>query len=1403
MSDLIEVVANVDAARVRRASVGGRSYLVAPMTLIVPGVLAGSRGPLYYPPDEVSRNVGIWDRAPLTLGHPQRDGAYVSANEPGILAATGLGHVRNPRYDGQLRAEGWFDELRTRNLSPETHKALCDGRPFELSTGLVTDNHPAPKGSHHNGVPYNATARNYRRDHVAILHGAAAGVGACSVKDGCGVLVNQAAQWGVLTLNFSTNAKDAGGHGSDKRGGGGLPDMSELLKRMASSPHSITRTAAALSRKADQLGTTSAHLNAGNAHLRATAKHAAAGRHDLAQQHAAMAAYHQQAPVRNARQPSGELDITPEKACRILRDKSIRGKPLTDAQRGMFGARCGERGKTRNLLWHDGTLNCGGEGSGVPGPCPASGKKGKQPTHLQAAQLHDLAAAAHSRAAAVMGGKATLEAASASTKARSVTDKLAPAGSDLAKKAQSASYSSYQAQQSKKSSENARGPQQAQSAAKSWKAHHEQAAAGHQELAEAHNKASMTTNCGGAGGTPGPCPLRVDKIRHNLPTKLTSHEHRIVRAMLPDQRKAVEAALRPGAADEHVHAAIGHIERRRQTLLSGSAGAGHGDLPGYAGLSLKLRSKLKEPWVKVLGTTSNELDGLLSNCGGAGGTMGPCPAHEGGAHGRAIEAHAASMAARRLSQATNVKERQGRWKGYNHNLAATAARGAVDSARRGNLRVALAAHETAAYKHGLAAGEHEVASLSTGATADDMNWQLGHKQARYAHLKAKQLHDNAAATLRGIGIGSRRPPDSSTMVSRTGNHTGNARLLWSHAMSNDAQPQVPGTVADDHADEMCQIDSGVCVNCGGVGGTMGPCPSGGKKTYGVLATTAAYHTTQAKQKSVIAQKTDTAETHRKAADAHEQASDSHRAAELAAHAAGLGAKVDHHRVMADKHQQAANDHGLRSHTHNDTALPTVSVKRSIWNKLGALLGITGGGNDVANADESLEERLTEVRDAFRDAHAKPMYDPYTGERMGDVPQCYLRAVYDDHVIYDEDGELYRQTYADDEEMEQITFGTPEPVEIEYVPSGGGGVDNHLTDNAWSDAARQAAAEARKNKGKTSALAHASSEKADELSKVAHAKGTADAHEKAQYAHEAASGHHATAGDVMSHGKGQSIPAGAALHYKAANAHDKAANEHYQLRMAAGTRNQTTTANADGGDDGRTTSPSLDGATDMNLTADRKKEIVANLTANCSCNGHDMPWKGQTAEQLGALSDGELAAYDRVRAASAANATQTNNEALVKDIVAAVGKAYGLAPVTTNAAGQAEAPTMAYDDWMRRAPAQIRESVALAEEAVHNHKVELVQQLVANIADDAKRQERGKKMLTMTLNELKELVELLPRPAAPAPAPQFQHRSAMNWAGAAGGPPQVGLPTAQEPVPEPVYNFAEWAGKGGKKAAAVA
>jgi hypothetical protein len=176
--------------KTRRATMGGRAYVVAPLSLIVPGVLNGNRGPGYYPLEEIERHPAAWNGMPIVVNHPYRQGRAVSARSPEVLDKSGVGFVFNTRVKGKLAAEGWFDEEATLRIDPRIYGALEASVPIELSTGLDMDREPAEFGSVYNGSTYEWVARNFRPDHLAVLPD---DVGACSLAHGCGVLVNSAA----------------------------------------------------------------------------------------------------------------------------------------------------------------------------------------------------------------------------------------------------------------------------------------------------------------------------------------------------------------------------------------------------------------------------------------------------------------------------------------------------------------------------------------------------------------------------------------------------------------------------------------------------------------------------------------------------------------------------------------------------------------------------------------------------------------------------------------------------------------------------------------------------------------------------------------------------------------------------------------------------------------------------------------------------------------------------------------------------------------------------------------------------------------------------------------------------------------------------------------------------------
>lgn len=265
------------AGPIRREAFNGRKYLVASARLIVPGVLPGSDGPLLYPPEEIVRNYSDWNGMPLvaknvsgfpratSTAHPFKDGKPTTARSPVILAAQGVGWWYNTSIDpttANLDGEAWFDEEDTRRVDSRILTRLEAGQTIEVSSGLGLTKVPAPPGSTHNdGRPFSSVARNYHPDHVAVLIDE---IGACSIKDGCGILVNSDG-----SLYQETYALE----------------FAEAIL-------------------ANEL-------------------------------------------------PSASANVTPDKACKILKDGTVHGKPLTDKQRGMFGSICGKRDKSTNSYGGD------------------------------------------------------------------------------------------------------------------------------------------------------------------------------------------------------------------------------------------------------------------------------------------------------------------------------------------------------------------------------------------------------------------------------------------------------------------------------------------------------------------------------------------------------------------------------------------------------------------------------------------------------------------------------------------------------------------------------------------------------------------------------------------------------------------------------------------------------------------------------------------------------------------------------------------------------------------------------------------------------------------------------------------------------------------------------------------
>jgi len=181
-----KLAANLSVSRARTETIDGEDYLVAPVTMIVPGILHGSQGPLLYGAETVASNYSEWNDVPVLLQHPADGG---SGKRHDILLEQGLGTVRNAIIkEGKLKGDACIHVERLSQLDAATLRNLRDGRPIECSTGLGFDSEKAPDNAVHNGDSYTGVITHIYPDHLAILPDT---VGACSIQDGCGVLVNK------------------------------------------------------------------------------------------------------------------------------------------------------------------------------------------------------------------------------------------------------------------------------------------------------------------------------------------------------------------------------------------------------------------------------------------------------------------------------------------------------------------------------------------------------------------------------------------------------------------------------------------------------------------------------------------------------------------------------------------------------------------------------------------------------------------------------------------------------------------------------------------------------------------------------------------------------------------------------------------------------------------------------------------------------------------------------------------------------------------------------------------------------------------------------------------------------------------------------------------------------------
>jgi hypothetical protein len=112
----------------------------------------------------------------------------------------------NTKYEkGRLKSEAWIERSRADKVDQRILEAVKCNEMMELSTGVFVDEDKTP--GKWLKEDYNAVARNYRPDHLALLPDK---IGACSIADGAGFLRNEDVSLNESSFsNISTALGDA------------------------------------------------------------------------------------------------------------------------------------------------------------------------------------------------------------------------------------------------------------------------------------------------------------------------------------------------------------------------------------------------------------------------------------------------------------------------------------------------------------------------------------------------------------------------------------------------------------------------------------------------------------------------------------------------------------------------------------------------------------------------------------------------------------------------------------------------------------------------------------------------------------------------------------------------------------------------------------------------------------------------------------------------------------------------------------------------------------------------------------------------------------------------------------------------------------------------------------------
>jgi hypothetical protein len=526
----------------------------------------------------------------------------------------------------------------------------------------------------------------------------------------------------------------------------------------------------------------------------------------------------------------------------------------------------------------------------------------------------------------------------------------------------------------------------------------------------------------------------------------------------------------------------------------------------------------------------------------------------------------------------------------------------------------------------------------------------------------------------------------------------------------------------------------ITVNCGGPGGTRGPCKGG-----------AASRAASAASSNAI-----TADTHKAAADAHDKAKDVHLAHAQTARAAGK------HEV-ADAHEKLAAAHEAQSSTHQDAVKAHGERDVEVKGQETGPKDLRSGSHETGkHEDDSIQLSLGHSDDANQaSAHAAATETSAAHESAGRAHWSAMKAA---KASGDKEAKGFHEAQAKSHFGRAKKLGAKGPTGNELRRMlGNSNPEGH---NQYSGGAGRKSGEA---KSASDAAQSASSRLSSSSATRAYAKAGEAAshasegnHKEAMLAHEAASREHQGA---ATHARQQGSSSAAEAHTTAARAHTKAARAHEKASSFTGNRrrtvlNRSATINrlvtncrcwANGREQLEAMSDSqLRMLAGRSLAENARRcpdcgSMVSDDDEECPNCGADMTENAKTA---GSNAD-DANDSGEIRAGGEEDDDNKNDEDWDDDAEADVPRRKNPARATPTGNRRS---TVTVNEWLGSAPPQIQDAVRNAMEIEQRERAHLVNQLVANVTDTGKKKRLAANLMTKPLVELRDMVLMLPQQA---------------------------------------------------------